>query len=346
MRARHFRAWPSWRLLWAAAFISITTGAFAQTPASAADAAVLHRQAADWLTRIHQAAQRQSYVGTLVYQRGGMVQSSRIAHYAEHGEEYERLEALDGKPRTMLRHNADIYTFLPERKMCIVDKQRYKDAFPALLSAPSDEVLDVYAAHLDGVDRVAGFAAQVIELDPKDGYRFAYKLWADRRTGLLLRAQTLDPDGRVLEQIAFSQLQVGGAAADKAAVVAGMKNTAGWQVVHSPVSGVDIRAQGWQIEPDVPGFRLIRQLRRPMRARDPAAPPIEVDQAVFSDGLAAVSVFIEAAAHSDRRAGTGSSGATHMLVERSGDFWVTLLGEVPPVTLQRFASAIEYKPAK
>ena len=31
------------------------------------------------------------------------------------------------------------------------------------------------------------------------------------------------------------------------------------------------------------------------------------------------------------------------LVKRSGDYWITLLGEVPQTTLQQFASAIEYK---
>jgi sigma-E factor negative regulatory protein RseB len=71
-----------------------------------------------------------------------------------------------------------------------------------------------------------------------------------------------------------------------------------------------------------------------------------VDQAVFSDGLAAISIFVEPVEKNTRKEGTGSSGATHVLVKRHGDFWITLLGEVPQATLQQFASAIEYKATK
>ena len=107
-----------------------------------------------------------------------------------------------------------------------------------------------------------------------------------------------------------------------------------------------MEAQGWQITPTVPGFRKIRELRRPMAARDAGEPTIPVDQAVFSDGLAAISVFVEPVEKNTRKEGAGSSGATHVLVKRRGDFWITLLGEVPQATLQQFASAIEYKAPK
>jgi sigma-E factor negative regulatory protein RseB len=192
---------------------------------------------------------------------------------------------------------------------------------------------------------VAGVVSQVIELDPKDANRFAYKLWADTKTGLLLRAQTLDPSGQVLEQMSFSQIRIG-VPVDKAPIASGIKNTAGWTVVRPPVEPVDMEAQGWQVTSPVAGFRKIRELRRPMAAHDPSNPPIPVDQMVFSDGLAAISIFVEPVEKSTRKEGAGSSGATHVLVKRRGDFWITLLGEVPQTTLQQFAAAIEYKPSR
>jgi sigma-E factor negative regulatory protein RseB len=149
----------------------------------------------------------------------------------------------------------------------------------------------------------------------------------------------------VLEQLSFSQISIG-VPVDKAGIVNGIRNTAGWTVVRPPVEPVDMAAQGWQIAPTVPGFRMIRQLRRPMAAREAGQPTIPVDQAVFSDGLAAISVFVEPVENNTRKEGSGSSGATHVLVKRRGDFWITLLGEVPQTTLQQFASAIEYKAPK
>jgi sigma-E factor negative regulatory protein RseB len=137
-----------------------------------------------------------------------------------------------------------------------------------------------------------------------------------------------------------------GGAIDKASIANGMRATAGWNVVRPPVQPVDLQAQGWQIKPTIPGFRLIRQLRRPMASSEQGQPPIPVDQAVFSDGLAAISVFVEPVEKNSRKEGAGNSGATHVLVKRRGDFWITLLGEVPQATLQQFASTIEYKPSK
>jgi sigma-E factor negative regulatory protein RseB len=334
-------------LLCAAALLSVQfPEAFAQ---QSADPAATHRSAADWLDRVQQAAQQQNYEGTFVYQRGGFVQSSRIAHYATStGGELEQIDSLDGKPRKLLRRNDDIYTFVPERKLCVVEHRQTRDSFPALLGASGEHVMSVYDAKLLGSDRVAGLDAQVVEFVPKDAYRFAYKLWADPRTGLLLRSQTLDTDDRVLEQIAFSQVRIGGAAAagDKSAIAAGMRNLGGWTVVRPPVAPVDMEAEGWQIAPAVAGFQKIREVRRPMASREPGDAPVPVDQAVFTDGLATISVFVEPADKSARKEGAGSTGATHVLVKRRGDFWITVLGEVPLATLQQFASAIEYKASK
>ncbi|HEY1611284.1 MAG TPA: MucB/RseB C-terminal domain-containing protein, partial [Paraburkholderia sp.] len=299
--------------------------------------------AARALDRIPVAAEQQNYEGTFVYQRGPYVQSSRITHYATHRDgDYEQLESLDGKPRKMLRHNDDLYTFVPERHLLVVEKRQNKDSFPALLTTSGDEVLAFYEPKLVGTDRVAGVDAQVIQLDPKDAYRFAYRLWVDAKTGLLLRAQTLDANGQVLEQLSFTQIRIG-VPADQTPIANAIRNTTGWTVVHPPLQSVDMEAQGWTFPPVVPGFRKIRELRRPMAASDAKDPPIPVDQAVFTDGLAAISIFIEPVEHNSRKEGTGSNGATHVLVKRSGDYWITLLGEVPEATLQQFASAIEYK---
>lgn len=326
------------------AALSVTTSADAQ---GAAPGSAAPQSAAQWLDRIRQAAQQQNYEGTYVYQRGAFVQSSRITHYSVKGDdEYEQLESLDGKPRKLLRHNDDVFTFVPERKLLVVEKRQNKDAFPALLATSGDQVLSVYSPKMLGTDRVAGVDSQVIELDPKDAYRFAYKLWADGKTGLLLRAQTLDPsNGQVLEQLSFTQIRIG-VPPDQAPIVSGMRDTAGWTTVHPPLAPVDMEAQGWSFGAGVPGFHKIRELRRPMAARDPKDPPIPVDQAVFSDGLAAISIFVEPVENNSRKEGAGSTGATHVLVKRSGDYWITLLGEVPQATLQQFASAIEYKAPK
>ncbi len=330
-------------VLCAAALLSGTSAVFAQSD----DASAARKTAATLLNRIRDAAQSQNYEGSFVYQRGATVQSSRITHSASaRGDgEYESLESLDGAPRRMLRHDDDMFTFVPERHIVVVEKRQSKDSFPSLLTVGGEQILTVYDPKMLGADRVAGIDSQVLELDPKDSLRFAYKLWSDTKTGLLLRAQTLGPDGQVLEQLSFSQVQIG-APLDRAGISNGIKSLNGWTIVKPPVEPVDMTAQGWKITPNVPGFKEIRELRRPMASREAGQAPIPVDQAVFSDGLAAISVFVEPVEKNSRKEGAGENGATHVLVKRKGDFWITLLGEVPQATLQQIASAIEYKPSK
>lgn len=343
--ARRWRALVCCMALGAAPVLAAAQNGAGQ-PATSAGASAKADTA--WLDRIQQAAQQLSYAGTFVYQRGNYIQSSRVVHIAAKGDgEYERIESLDGQPRTVLRHNDDLYTFVPERHLCVVERRENKDAFPALLGAGGAAVLAAYTVKPLGHDRVAGRDADLSELQPNDANRYTYRLWTDTRTGLLLRQQTLDGDGHVLDQVAFSHLQIGGVApAEKSAIASGMHDLGGWTVARAPVETVDAEAQGWQLPDTLSGFRKIREVRRPMAARETGAPPIFVNQIVYSDGLATVSVFLEPTANNTRSEGAGGTGATHVLVKRRGDFWVTVLGEVPAAALQQFSSAIEYKPSK
>ncbi|MDE2296548.1 MAG: MucB/RseB C-terminal domain-containing protein, partial [Burkholderiales bacterium] len=65
-------------------------------------------------------------------------------------------------------------------------------------------------------------------------------------------------------------------------------------------------------------------------------------QAIYSDGLTYVSVFIEPF---DPKRHThpmlASVGPTQTLMQRQGDWWVTVLGDVPPATLRVFAKGLE-----
>ncbi|WP_347554709.1 MucB/RseB C-terminal domain-containing protein [Robbsia sp. KACC 23696] len=321
-----------------------TTGNTAAAPTMARAAALL--------AGLNAAAEHRPYEGTFVFQRGASVRSSRIVHMADGQGQFQRIDSLDGEARWVIEHDDDLYTYLPASKTVIVDRRRKgQDNFPAMLSADSALVLQHYMLALDGSDRVAGVDCVVLTLAPRDAYRFTYRLSVDPATGLLIKAQTLDAQGQVLEQVAFSQIRQAGP--DKATVqslhtaVIDMKRGdagVGWKIVRAPSADVDLAKAGWSLDPGVVGFRKMLELRRPMAARQAGAPPVPVDQAVFSDGVTAVSLFIEPVGTSDRKQGQGQSGATHLLAERHGDFWVTLIGEVPAETLRRFADAIQFTP--
>ncbi len=322
--------------------------ATAQTP----DPTLPRRDAAAWLGKIHRAAQRENYVGTLIYQRGSVMHASRIQHFSDlvHNE-YERLETLDGKPREVLRQNDIVHSLIPEAKLVVVERQDAKDRFPALLATNKGDVLDLYEMRRLAPERVAGMECEVFSLVPHDGARYAVRLWAEKHSGLLMRAQTIGEGGKVLEQVAFSQIEIG-VPSEKQKILGAIKNAANWQRYEINYQPANIAEEGWLIAVPVKGFQKIREVRRPLGdLRSPQGSGreqvFEVLQVVYSDGLTGLSVFIEPVSEQRvRREGVASLGATQVVVRKVADFWITVVGEVPAATVKQFAAAVEYRAPK
>jgi len=299
------------------------------------------RDARAWMEAVQSAARHQSYHGTFVYQQGDRVRTSRITHLADGRNEYEKLEILDGKPREHVRTNDEIVTYIPETRTLIAEKRSSQEVFPALVASGGADIESYYAIRKAETGRVAGFDCQAIVLEPRDRMRYGYKLWAEKGSGLLLRLQTLNQDGEVIEQVAFTQLKLGGI--DRQQVRPSHTSTAGWRMEQAVTASAS--ASGWEVRDLPPGFRKIREARR--RLGDPAAgigagSARDMIQLVYSDGLAAVSVFIEPGSQS-RTEGSLRQGAMHVIGKRQGDFWLTIVGEIPFPAIRRIADSIEFK---
>lgn len=305
-------------------------------PATAAGAAPALDGAA-WLARLNAAAAGQNYRGTMVYTAAGIVSSSRVAHVATGGEVLERVEALDGHQHRVYRRNDTVQTVWPHKQLVVVEQRAASNALVSTRRSVEPRALAHYTLVPAGSSVVAGRKAQVVMLQPRDELRFAQRLLADEATGLLLRADVLDAAGHTLESSAFTEVEIGGAASAKA-VLEGM-NPPGYTVLPSRRQAVDWAAQGWRMQQDVPGFELVGCLQRPAVAAPGAGQAL---QAMFSDGLSFVSLFIEP--YSDR-VHTGAIsvqfGATHTVMQRVGEHWITAMGDVPRRTLEQFVGALE-----
>lgn len=297
-----------------------------------------------WLKKIQSSAQKLNYSGTFVYQQGSQVRTSRITHIFNGKNELEKLEILDGKPREYIRNNEEIACYVPENKSIRVEKRITKDVFPAILGANPTDLAEHYNLKKGETGRVAGFDCQAIILEPKDNLRYGYKLWAEKSTGLLLKAQTLNEKNEVVEQIAFTQLSIGHI--DPSRVKPSFPNTHGWRVENAVMS--DANLSGWSVKEIPAGFKKIREMKRLITdtapAADNAAPTQrEVSQIVYSDGLAAISVFIESGSQS-RTEGSMQQGAMNIVGKRQGDYWLTVVGEVPATAIKQVSNSIEFKP--
>ena len=325
-----------WRWLPAFAFASMLVPAglaFAGPATETADARA-------WLARIQSAAQTRNYQGTMVYSAGGLLSSSRIAHFSVDSQTYERLESLDGRQRRVFRVNDTVHTVWPQTRVAVIEKRGPTMALPSNTQAVEPRALDQYELRSEGTDRIAGRDAQVLLLKPRDELRYAQRLWADKATGLMLRADVIGSDRNVLESVAFSEVDIG-VKANPDAVVQGVRKLEGFKVLRPQLQPVALDAEGWAIERGVPGFTLVTCVKRPLEAGDgPATGPVL--QAVFSDGLTHVSLFIEP--HDPARRFddlVGQVGATSTLRQRRGDHWLTLMGDVPAATLRQFADALD-----
>lgn len=313
-------------------------------PAWAGGNVVSEADARQWLLRMHQAATQRNYQGTLVVTAGGTMSSSRVTHYCAGKESFERVDMLDGEPRKVLRHNEQVLTLWPSTKHAQLEQRDAIQPFPALPSGAEQQLFERYEMVAEGPGRVAGFDAAVFLLRPRDGWRFAQRLWADQATGLLLRADVVAADGQVIETSAFSDLAIGGRARPES-VQSAIKQLDGWRVSKSVPQPTALDAEGWQLKVPVTGFRQSRCVKRQLAALrdDDRQVPADVVQAIFTDGLTHVSLFIEPYRADRHRAGGGAVGATHSWMQPLGEHWVTVMGDVPLATLKLFAAALERK---
>jgi len=294
-------------------------------------------EALDWLRKIYQATEKLSYTGTFVYQQGDRTETSRITRLADAAGGTEKLEVLDGAPREILRTRDEIRCYLPESRTVKVDRRSDPRAFPALLPEQVGGLTDYYVITMGERRRIAGFKCQVIVLTPKDDLRYGYRLWADASSGMLLKAQTFDRDGHTMEQFTFTHLEIGSVARER---LRPPRAAQGWHVEQAGVAPANLSQSGWSVGAELPGFRKIVEIRRMLRDAQPVA------QMVYSDGLAAVSVFIEPmpGRAEAARIGISSMGAVNVYTREVANHLVTVVGEAPAASVQRIGNTVEYHP--
>lgn len=295
-------------------------------------------QVLNFLQKVQSAARSQDYSGVYTYQQGSNMLSSRIVHIVDGTGERERIEMLDGAPREYIRHNETTQCLIPEKKLVVLERGR-GDRFPALILGEGKNIPQHYDVTItESRKRIAGRECTVIELHPKDDRRYGYRLCTDSKTHLLLKAQTLSAELGVIDQITFNSLQTG----DKveSGHLDSSLDTKDWQVYEAVMTPVDLSKSGWRV-PSPAGFEPVMQVLRPMKQGR------QVGHLMLSDGLAAISVFIEPLAPGDdgsQTKGAVRTGAMNIFRTRIGGHWLTALGEVPATTLRDIAERTEYVP--
>ncbi len=291
------------------------------------------------LMKISQAARALNYQGIFVYQHGDQLDSMRILHKVKNGQASERLMSLNGAAREVIRNRQEVQCYLPDENSVMVEHRKFDTrTFPAMVPQSLAQLDRHYIIELGSSGRVADHAVRAVLVRPRDSYRYGYQLWADLSTNLLLKATLVDDKGRVVEQFMFTDVKIGGKIPD----IAFKSHLPGKSLVwHHEDSGVleptDADA-GWKVEKLPPGFALSVRVRRLLAARK-----TPVEHLVYSDGLAVVSVFvqkIEAGSKDENISGPMHVGAVHVYGKVIGNHQVTVVGEVPAVTVDMIGKSV------
>jgi sigma-E factor negative regulatory protein RseB len=279
------------------------------------------------------------------YFDGEDLSTLRIVHAVVDGVQRERLVHLDGEPREIVRSDDDVVCILqPDDAILKLEAALPSGPFARAFADRPAQIGSHYDVSLEGRDRVADRSAVRLAVTPRDQDRYGYRLWIDEGKGLLLRSELLDVSGERLEIFQFVDVRIDepvdpvdleptfrdGAVAHRLGLessehAASAKDDAVWRF-------------GWMPS----GFSMAVSDVRRSEASSHA-----VETLLYSDGLAAFSVFIEeiptaGAANVVSRQG-GTVAVTHLTAGPGGrGYLVTVVGEVPIGTAQRVARSLRF----
>lgn len=282
--------------------------------------------AENWLQRLAQ-ADRQNFQGTFIYERNGSFSTHGIWHRGGEGGVTERLLQLDGPAQEVLRVDGK-----PQCMSGALAEQVVEAQWPAR-ELNATQLEQRYELRVLGRSRVAGRAATVLALIPRDQHRYAFELHLDEETALPLKSLLISEKGQLLERFQFVSLDL----VDKFDEGSLQPGDGCKPVSFSKVTELP---QSWKAGWVPPGFELSQALQRTSPA---SSEPVAC--LLYGDGLARFTVFLEplhGAGAEDARSQLGPTAVvSRRMSTADGDLMVTVVGEIPLGTAERVALSMQ-----
>lgn len=283
----------------------------------------------NWLDRMSRAVETLDYRGTLVSVRNGQVNTLRIIHRADESGVRERIYSIDGSPREILRDGDSVRCVLPGDEPMLLESELDGRLLPSL---PVNRLLGPesgYVMSMGGRERVADMMARVIHIQPRDAYRYGSRLWLEERTGMLLRYALIDHDGRQLQQLSFTSLELGAKISDSELQPELVGDAFESRQLDERAQSSRVGRRSLPVQPRVPrGFRLVNA------GRGKGSEGESFDHLLYSDGLSSFSVYVEPTGSETVAGRVETMGPVHVYSARRGGHMFTVVGEVPAATVE------------
>ncbi|HSH87873.1 MAG: MucB/RseB C-terminal domain-containing protein [Methylophilus sp.] len=282
------------------------------------------------------AARELNYQGLFIYHNGAIIRSVQITHINEAGREFTRNVVLDGRPREVFSEGDDIVIFNAKNDKVVIEKRRGQNLFPAMLPTQLQPLKQNYKLKFVGQERIAGRLAQVIDMIPNDNLRYQYRVWSDSEYGLLLKMSMLDVQGHTLEQIGFNQVSM---LQTKDLDWFQPKIDASKPYVMDDTTDLTHVENNLVIANLPAGYKKVDQISLRVPGRT-----VPVQQLIFSDGLASVSLFVEPVIKGTQpRIGKKTMGSTNVYAHVLNGYQLVVVGEVPAQTVEQIAQQVTFK---
>lgn len=296
------------------------------SPLVAADTA----SAATILSQMADANRKLDYSGIFTYEHGGILRTIKVFHSVKEGQEFERLFLLSGPKREVVRQSG-------KRQCERLGDLMLRSSAAAVASVPRGHLEKLYHVYPKSEDRIAGRKALIVNVMPKDNYRYGYILGLDHETGLLLQSMLIGGSNRVLERFRFADIEIG------VPIDSALLNPSEPEA-HKVTSKIStclnniessVSSSKWQQSWLPPGFGLAGYQKSDESGRETL---------IYTDGLAIFSVFIDSSESVDIPQMQAQRGATVAYLTRSNmkeqGFLISVVGEIPVETARAVAHAV------
>jgi sigma-E factor negative regulatory protein RseB len=213
-----------------------------------------------WLERMTVALATLNYDGLFTHSAGQQSETMRIVHRVDGGRSLERLVSLDGSGREIVRTAQEVHFYMPDRRVVLVEPRSDDGSLLKALPVPGPRLDALYTLAVRDGPRLLGRKVRVLDIQPRDAYRYGYRLWLDEETAMPLRSEVVDSAGKAVEAIHFTQLETRDHI--EPAELEPAVDAAGYQWIRAGKrTDAKVATAGWRPSKMPPGFRRERPCR-------------------------------------------------------------------------------------
>lgn len=290
-----------------------------------------------WLDRMAQAVETLDYRGTLVHWHGDQFDALKIIHRSDESGVRERLFSLSGSPREIIRDGDLVRSLRAGERQVLVQSQLSARLLPHLPLRRLKLASEAYVMRVGNQERVAGHQTRIIEILPRDAFRYGYRFWLEPQTGMLLRFALLDHEAMAIQQLTFVEIELGARITDDE-LEAQLESTATFESRLSQNTPTFENLTAFDSDSSMPdGWDSLRvpvhfQLAR--QGQGESASGADFNHLLYSDGLASFSVYIENDSSGQMSSRLETLGSVNLYTGTYDDHQVTIVGEVPLATVR------------